>query len=42
MWKKNIEKEMGEFEEAQYGFENWYVYHGIHFYNFMLNRYTRK
>lgn len=35
-------KEMSEFEEKEYGFKNWYAYNGIHFYNFMLSRYTRK
>jgi hypothetical protein len=35
-------KEMSEFEKDTYDFDNWYAYHGIQFYNFMLNRYSRK
>jgi len=35
-------KEMSEFEDEVYGFDNWYVYYGIQFYNFMLKRYFRE
>jgi len=35
-------KEMDQFERKEYGFDNWYAYYGIQYYNFMLSRYSRK
>jgi hypothetical protein len=34
-------KKLSEFERTKYGDQNWYVYFGLPYYNFMVARYTR-
>jgi hypothetical protein len=34
-------KEMGEFDAKYYSYQNWYVYHGLPFHEFMKQRYIR-